>query len=304
MTGQSTITTNFLILSDTHDFQFDDTSAGESIHFQLPTPKIDVVLHCGDLTQVGGVTSFKKALKMLGHIEAELKLVVAGNHDLELDREFWEAQRDDDGIPEDPKDHVLAVQAMTGPLAREAGVTFLHEGTYSFSLKNGAEFTIYVSPYTPAFCDWAFAYKHNEDRFNESDQVMDGSTSISRNPMRNGVDIVMTHGPPKGILDRCSQGNVGCENLRRAIGRVKPMMHCFGHIHEGYGIEPINWRESPADESELLKGNTIENPYPQPLEWKDPSKDHTLAVNAAIMTGDYKPENAPWLISLDLPRRP
>ena len=30
--------------------------------------------------------------------------------------------------------------------------------------------------------------------------------------------------------------------------------------------------------------------------------EKTLAVNAAIMDGDYEPQNAPWLISLELPR--
>lgn len=36
--------------------------------------------------------------------------------------------------------------------------------------------------------------------------------------------------------------------------------------------------------------------------WKDGREGRTLAVNAAIMTGNNQPENAPWLISVDLPR--
>ena len=160
---------------------------------------------------------------MLSHIEAELKLVIPGNHDSELDKEYWESQRNDDGTPaKDPKDHDRAVDAMTGPLAAEAGVTLLREGTHEFTLKSGARFSIYVSPYTPALGDWAFAYRHNQDRFNGPWQVADGVTSIATNPMPNGVDIVMTHGPPKGILDGCSNGNVGCTNLLRAVRRVKP----------------------------------------------------------------------------------
>ena len=42
---------------------------------------------------------------MLGKFGAELKLVIAGNHDLELDKTYWEAQRDDEGNPEDLEDH-------------------------------------------------------------------------------------------------------------------------------------------------------------------------------------------------------
>ena len=249
---------------------------------------------------------------MLGRIDAELKLVIPGNHDLELDKAFWAAQRDEDGNAEDPEDHNLAVKSMTGPLAAEAGVTFLTEGTHSFTLKTGAKFSIYVSPYTPAFGVWAFAYKHNEDRFNGPDQIADGVASIATNPIPNDIDIVMTHGPPKGILDLCPQGNVGCPNLLQAVRRAKPLMHCFGHIHESNGLEVIDWNKKVAAEqlkprkNEAVHGyfedDATENPYPKPFFWEDGRGDRTLAVNASIMTGEDKPENAPWLISLNLPR--
>lgn len=75
----------FLVISDTHDFEFGTDSRA----FALPVPKADVVLHCGDLTNVGGSSSFKIALKMLGAIDAVKKLVIAGNHDLDLDKEYW-----------------------------------------------------------------------------------------------------------------------------------------------------------------------------------------------------------------------
>ena len=297
MALQSTIATKLLVISDTHNFEFD----GSAPHpLQLPTPKVDVLLHCGDLTHCGGVSSFKKALKMLGSIDAELKLVIPGNHDLELDKQYWEAQVDYEGNPEDPQDHQLAVDVMTGPLAKDAGVIYLHEGTHSFTLSSGATFSIYVSPYTPAFCDWAFAYAHKEDRFNESHQVSPGVISIATNPIPQNVDIVMTHGPPKGILDSCSQGNVGCENILQVIRKVKPMMHCFGHIHEGNGVKVVDWKR-PVGET-FTDEDPIKNLYPEPFIWKDGHGDRTLAVNAAIMTDDNQPENAPWLISLDLPR--
>ena len=309
MPGNSTIAATFLILSDTHNFEFTPET---SQPLQLPTLKTDVLLHCGDLTQVGGTSSFKRALKMLSSISAELILVIPGNHDLELDKTFWSSQRDEEGNPEDSEDHNLAVKTMTGPFAAEAGVIFLTEGTYSFALKNGAKFSIYVSPYTPAFGDWAFAYEHNQDRFNSPQQPVDGVTSIATNPIPNDVDIIMTHGPPCGILDWCPQSNVGCPNLLRAIRRVKPLMHCFGHIHESNGIEVIDWKKDAAAEQRTLRKNEAihryfeddgnENPYPEPFVWEGGREEKTLAVNASIMTGDYKPENKPWLVSLDLPR--
>ncbi|MCJ1371218.1 hypothetical protein MMC20_002433 [Loxospora ochrophaea] len=312
MVFHSTIATKFLVISDTHNFEIGDATEDSQLS-QLPTLKSDVLLHCGDLTQVGGVSSFKKALKMLRSIDAELKLVIPGNHDLELDKQYWEAQCDDEGASSaDVEDHDLAVKAMTGPLAGEAGVLLLNEGAHSFTLQSGAKFTIYVSPYTPAFGDWAFAYKPHEDRFNKPHQVFaDNITSIATNPIPAGIDIVMTHGPPKGILDWCpQQGHVGCENILQAIRRVKPMMHCFGHVHESNGMRAIDWDKSatadiPAQRNETVytpfQENQIENPYPQPFRWNGARGNQTLAVNAAIMTGDNKPEQAPWLISLDLP---
>ena len=69
-------------MSDTHNFEFNDASPQP---LTQPTPRADVLLHCGDLRQVGGISDFQKAIKMLGSIHAELKLVIAGNHDMELD---------------------------------------------------------------------------------------------------------------------------------------------------------------------------------------------------------------------------
>ena len=53
----------------------------------------------------------------------------------------------------------------------------------------------------------------------------------------NNIDILITHGPPKGILGTCSDGfDAGCSDLSYEIwNRVKPKVHLFGHIHEGYG---------------------------------------------------------------------
>ena len=300
MSQLSTIATTFLIISDTHNFDFDDSALG-SQPFRLPTPKADVLLHCGDFAHCGGVSSFKKALRLLGSIEAELKLVIAGNHDLELDKNYWEAQRDINGNPEDPEDHDHAFEAMTGPLATAAGITYLNEGTHMFSLRSGATFSIYVSPYTPAFYDWAFAYEHPEDRFNIAGETILGATSIASNPIPQDVDIVMTHGPPHGVRDFCPQGNVGCPNLLQALKRVKPLMHCFGHIHQGNGVKFIDWANPVEDVVHFQEVSAIENPYPERLSWKHTREDQkTLAVNAAIMTEKNEPESAPWLITLEL----
>lgn len=50
------------------------------------------------------------------------------------------------------------------------------------------------------------------------------------------IDVLITHGPPYGILDKTFQNvNAGCKGLLKFVQRIKPKVHIFGHIHEGYG---------------------------------------------------------------------
>ena len=53
------------------------------------------------------------------------------------------------------------------------------------------------------------------------------------------TDVVITHSPPFGILDRESlEGEYqGCKEIAEAIQRVQPRLHVFGHIHGAYGVE-------------------------------------------------------------------
>lgn len=129
----------------------------------------------------------------------------------------------------------------------------------------------------------------------------------------------MTHGPPKGVLDECPSGSAGCENLLHAMKRVRPLMHCFGHIHEGHGAFVMDWAEKEREEiqagsaqwsqmerDDFDSDGEMENEYPEPTQFGRIIRgQQTLMVNAAIMTGGMamEPKNAPWIVDLDLARR-
>ncbi len=50
------------------------------------------------------------------------------------------------------------------------------------------------------------------------------------------IDILVTHGPPYGILDKTRRGShVGSIELLAHLNRIRPLLHVYGHIHEGYG---------------------------------------------------------------------
>ncbi|MEO0424520.1 MAG: metallophosphoesterase [Pseudomonadota bacterium] len=60
------------------------------------------------------------------------------------------------------------------------------------------------------------------------------SEKWARIPSR--TDVLITHTPPSGIIDVASCGSAfGCEALHRAVQRVRPALHCFGHVHESRG---------------------------------------------------------------------
>ncbi len=90
--------------------------------------------------------------------------------------------------------------------------------------------TIFGSPYTP----WFFAWAYNVAR-------PDLEKLWSEIP--SGIDILITHGPPKGIMDVTRDWkskepiHIGSKSLTtHVLERIKPKLHAFGHLHDEDGI--------------------------------------------------------------------
>jgi len=300
----------FLIISDTHEYDFTSITTPSKHGFRGDAiPPCDVVLHCGDLTENGDLISHGKVMKQLCTIDAELKLVIAGNHDISLDRGEYLAQGGAAVM------HDAAVGLWTGSMARESGIRYLEEGTHTFTLRSGATFTVYASPWTPKFGVSAFQYPTNEDRFNlhSPPDYTNVSTPSSRVVGNTKIDIIMTHGPPKYRLDRTERDDaVGCEHLLRAVCRARPLLHCFGHVHTGWGAEKVTWDTSvnlevgkedaclktPVKEF-VLQNSSRKKGYAIAGMEGMVHGEQTLFVNAAIEAEEWT--NAPWLVTLDLP---
>lgn len=82
---------------------------------------------------------------------------------------------------------------------------------------------IWGSPFSPTFGDWSFMKARHKMQ-----EIW--------NHIPEDTDIVITHTPPKGILDLSynRQGVLemcGCKSLKNKILQVKPKLHLFGHIH-------------------------------------------------------------------------
>lgn len=230
----SDIKTSFFILSDTHGKPWSD----------IPNTPVDVVIHCGDLTEESKLEEFRVSLALLRRISAPLKLVVAGNHDFTLDTPIYEKK-----AAQANRLFSIDPDLMTkeyGSLGEARGlfdvgnnnhgdIVFLDEGVHHFDLQNGAHLTVYASPFTPSLgADWGFQYRRGEGH---------------KFAIGDGVDVVITHGPRKGVLDlTASKQRGGCEQLFAAVARARPRLHCFGHIHEGWGAKAVAWRgETPSE---------------------------------------------------------
>lgn len=186
-------------ISDTHEQ-----------HDAIVLPPCDVLVCSGDFTNMGEparVAEFARwCARALREQPVRHVVVIAGNHDLSFDGSRREAN---DG-------------------AREEGIAALRAAGAVYLEDDGCEIegvSFWGSPWSMRFFDWAFQIDDEEhDR-----------KIWSRVP--SGVDVLITHGPPQGVLDRTYDGrHVGSPWLTQTAERVRPRVHAFGHIHEARGI--------------------------------------------------------------------
>jgi len=113
------------------------------------------------------------------------------------------------------------------------------------------------SPWTPTFMDWAFMLDRGQALHDRWMQIPEDT------------DVLITHGPPKGIGDEALAAfwcqNVGCVDLLRRIEQLRLKAHIFGHVHEGYGQYTLG---------------------------------HTRLINASTCTLRYVPENPPVVLEI------
>lgn len=84
---------------------------------------------------------------------------------------------------------------------------------------------LYGSPWTPKFGNWVF----------QTPRTDKAAPIWARIP--DDTQLLLTHGPPAGIGDLTLQAiQAGCEALNQRVRQVRPLLHLFGHIHEGYGV--------------------------------------------------------------------
>ena len=93
---------------------------------------------------LGRLSEYTAAIQLLAETDAELKLVIAGNHDMTLDEEYWAFNGQKmHRLPEPDLDMARRAKEMwVGEEARRLGIRYLEEGVHEFRLKSGARLRV------------------------------------------------------------------------------------------------------------------------------------------------------------------
>lgn len=159
---------------------------------------IDMIIHCGDSTNYKDL--FRNQLEFDNFIKWYSEFDIKHKVLIAGNHDAW------------------ATKKYNIDKVKDLGITYLeHEYIEIEGLK------IFGSPYTPNFCNWYFM----KDR-SKLDQYW--------KVLESDIDILVTHGPPKGMLDLAKDRENNLEfcgdlSLFNKVKQVKPKYHCFGHIH-------------------------------------------------------------------------
>ena len=200
-------------------------------------PGGDILIHAGDLTGRGYLYEIDDFLKWFDKIDNyDTKIFIAGNHDF--------------GFEDNPNQiKSLLTEYKTVDYLQD-DLLLVGKGDYEDMVK------VWGTPWQPEFHNWAFNLPRG-DKLKEKWDMIPVDT-----------DILITHGPPFGKLDYVPYDNVnvGCEELMKRVQEIKPKIHVFGHIHEGFGY--------------VFDGTTH-------------------FINAAVLNGRYEFRNKPLTIDWD-----
>jgi Icc-related predicted phosphoesterase len=220
-------------------------------NLQLPStlPPGDILVVAGDLTE-GRPSHLLSRLEELQALKSQFPhiFVVGGNHDRALDHN---CDSHDAALYNDIEERVRCREAFR----TASGINYLENSGVEIHCK-GRIIKVWGSPGSLATTQrTCFGYAAGKDAHD----------LWARIPA--DTNILITHRPPLGYLDN---DGLGCEDLRKALWRIKPWAHVFGHVHEGHG-------------SLVLRYDQVQEEYEAAVsDWKVAVAENQTSENAGI----------------------
>lgn len=203
-----------------------DTHGSERL---VELPEGDLLIHAGDWTIFGNVQQLNKFAMWVEEIAPNYPagvVLIAGNHDIGMDPTMAQGLFN-------YNEHMFR-NIKNVYYLNDQGCEITHEGKV---------YKVWGSPITPVFWDWAFNRKRGPYIKEHWDLIPEDT------------NILVTHGPPKGIRD----SSLGCNDLLNKVTQLKELkLHVFGHIHPPYGITKLHNRlYVNAAQCEIIQGNYV-----------------------------------------------
>ena len=204
-------------------------------HFrEITLPDGDVFIDCGDQTRKGELSIIEDYAAWLKGLPHKHKLVIFGNHEL--------------GFQIGPK-REPAIEMI-----RKAGAEYLEDSSVEID-----DIMFYGSPWQPEFHHWEWNLPRGK------------ALAMKWAEIPEKCNVLITHGPPQGILDDAFGIPAGCQDLLERIVYLSGLGHlrlaASGHIHRDHDEQPIE-------------------------------KFGVKFCNASICNNAYKPLNSPVVIDI------
>ena len=209
-----------IILSDSHNHHY---KIHNKVLDLIKPNESNILIHAGDSTGNGTEPEVKSFVNWFQALKGfDKKILIAGNHDFGF--EMY------NGVRHKNKPHWIH-HIIDSDLFKSSDCVYLEDDEYIFNCDEfDRPLKIYGSPWQPRFHDWAFNLPRNGTEL-----------KMVWNNIPHDTDILITHGPPYGIRDYSySHKPLGCELLLPRVQEIKPLIHCFGHIHYSNGVSLIN----------------------------------------------------------------
>jgi len=208
-----------------------------TMHGWLQVPEVDMVIFSGDCSNPSNPylnePEVRNFIEWYASLPIKYKIFVAGNHDTSIEKKL-----------------------VTPADFTSNGIVYLENASTSIEGLN-----IWGTPVTPAF-GYGWAWNRGRDKMDKLWKSIP-----------NNTDVVVSHGPPKGVLDLSyNRANdlefCGCSAMKKHMLRLQPKAVLFGHIHnfqditnagtmKVYGCDTIFSNGSCAHDGKFMNMNYL-----------------------------------------------